>query len=481
MKGMKRIPQEESEDNKKALCDNKNADNSFTKLIFYFIILNIFIFIILANTDLLKLAKNDLNTESKNQVKIAFYCESLAFGEVEKLTSLLINYLSKESIFDIYLFLNKDSQKEYLINSTIHRINIQFYSPQILRRLLIGYKIEFFIYQLNNIKDIKVLKNLNETNDITTLFINYSGFLYWIYNNDYHFFSNLYNTYKESNYLVSFIPFENDIILKKWEINSIYMNFLLPFDYNSTQQLDLSSKTILMIGKGSDKMKRLDLGIKAMKYIIKEIPDSKMKIVTDLNGRENLKILIKELNLENNIIFEEYYSSNEIYFNNISLHLLPSIAEGTGLDICETKFFGIPNVLVGLDYLPCSKGGVSIIYDDSPESIALECIKILNDEKYRKSLGNEARESMKNFDNKIIADKWMRLILSAYLDEAYFNRIKEEGNELINSNEEKKILNNQIKLLKMRLEEMKNVNLNEITNFSFMKQIYKLKSWKFFF
>ena len=62
-------------------------------------------------------------------------------------------------------------------------------------------------------------------------------------------------------------------------------------------------------------------------------------------------------------------------------------------------------ILCGLDFLALAKGGTVIIYDDNPDTIAKEAIKILKDETYRKQLGKEARESMKNHKNKIIKEK----------------------------------------------------------------------------
>ena len=67
------------------------------------------------------------------------------------------------------------------------------------------------------------------------------------------------------------VPFENDYLLKKWGIDSILMTNFLTYDYNSVIPSTLSSKNILMIGRADDKIKRFDLGIKAMHYIIKEI------------------------------------------------------------------------------------------------------------------------------------------------------------------------------------------------------------------
>ena len=106
-----------------------------------------------------------------------------------------------------------------------------------------------------------------------------------------------------------------------------------------------------MIGRGEDKRKRFDLGIKSMKYIVDEIHDAEMKIISDSSQLGELINLVKKLKLENNIKFVGYTSKPEIYFKNASLHILPSSTESFGLSLCETKIYGIPNILTGIDYL----------------------------------------------------------------------------------------------------------------------------------
>ena len=132
-----------------------------------------------------------------------------------------------------------------------------------------------------------------------------------------------------------------------------------------------------MIGRASDKLKRFDLGIMSMKYIIQEIPDCELKIITDLLDIDFLQNLKQKLNLGKHINFIEFTSTPEIYFKNSSLHLFPSISECFPMVLCETKIYGIPNILIGLDYVKMAKGGTIILYDDSPESISRESIYIV--------------------------------------------------------------------------------------------------------
>ena len=121
------------------------------------------------------------------------------------------------------------------------------------------------------------------------------------------------------------------------------MNNFISYEFDFVTPSDLSSNTILMLGRCENKLKRCDLGIISMKYIIKEIPECEMKVISEIFPFSQLKILVRNLNLTNNIIFVGYSSKPETYFKNASLHIFTSISESFGLVLCETKIYGIPN------------------------------------------------------------------------------------------------------------------------------------------
>ena len=133
--------------------------------------------------------------------------------------------------------------------------------------------------------------------------------------------------------------------------------------------------------------------------------------------------------------------------------------------LCETKIFGIPNILTGLDFVSMSKGGAIFIYDDNPETIAKESIKILNNYFYRKKLGKEARESMKKFDNKKTIKKWIKLILAVYKGEEYFNILRRERKP-INLKDHLNITKIQVNLINMRVPFLKNLTIPILLNFT---------------
>ena len=159
-----------------------------------------------------------------------------------------------------------------------------------------------------------------------------------------------------------------------------------------------------------------------------------------------------------------------MFFKKVSLHIFPSLSESFGLALCETKIYSIPNIILGLDYISIYKGGTLNIYDDRVESIAQEAIKILTNNKYRKILGKSARKSMHIIDNELLLDKWIKLILSVYFGDNYYKKLR-MGDKKISENEAKKIIDNQLILLKMRKSIFNNLKVINMNNFTYMKNL----------
>jgi glycosyltransferase involved in cell wall biosynthesis len=158
-----------------------------------------------------------------------------------------------------------------------------------------------------------------------------------------------------------------------------------------------------MIGRGNAKKKRFHIGILSMEYIIKEIKDCELIVISNLLGISHLIYLTYNLNLQDFVKFIGYSSKPEIYFKNASLNFFPSVSESFGLVLSEANIHGIPSILLGLDYISIVNKGTVIVYDDSPESLSRESIKLLhnNNINYRKKLGKMVRENMKIFQNEI--------------------------------------------------------------------------------
>lgn len=404
-----------------------------------------------------------------NKIRVGVFSYYLRNGGRARITSLLLNYLYKINIFNLYLFtrdLGFDKESEYFIENNIVRISIKNSIIKKLIKEVRKKKIDILIFQNSNSKEIRILSNLT---DIKTIFYQHQSFFYWLYNN-YAYFKSIYEAYHSAKYIVSLIHLENDYIFRKWGLESIFMNNFISYNLKRVIPSDLSYKNIIMIGRADNRLKRFNLGIYAMEYIIQAIPECEMKILSEADHVGGLLEIIDVLNLKNNVKFYGYTSTPEIFFKKVSLHIFPSISESFGLVLCETKVYSLPNIILGLDYISIYKGGTINIYDDRVETIASEAIKILGDDKYRKILGESGRKSLQIFDNELLLEKWIKLILSVHFGNCYYQKLREEDKK-ISENEAKKILENQINLLKMRNSIYTNVTINNINNFTYMDNI----------
>ena len=411
--------------------------------------------------------QDDLNLTFTNnlnkKINFAFYAYGIKNGGRARITSILINHFYKLEIFNIFLFTRRlKEENEYIIPENIKRTLVQNDIIQVIKKNKINIII-YHLYYENEIIKLNSLKNVN------VIYYLHTCFFYWLYAN-YNSFKTVYRQYINSRYIISIIPFENDYLFHKWGINSILMYNFIPYEFNNTVLSKLLSKTILMIGRGDNIYKRFELGILAMEYIIKDIPNCEMQIISNITGTYALQDLVNNIKVNNNVKFVGYSATPEIYFQNASLHIFPTMSESFGLVIAEAKLFGVPNILVGLDYVSIAKGGSRIVYDDTAESVSKEALKILHNYNYRKNLGKEGRVSMINFNNRFLFKKWNKLVLSVYNGNDYYQKIRESENK-ISETDATNILQNQIRLLKLREIKYFNLTIVEVENFTIMENL----------
>lgn len=420
--------------------------------------LNFILFIVILNFLYLTTIYKNKEEYQNSKIKLGILANSLKNGGVERQTSLLLNYLNQYKFIQLTLFTRKEKENnEYLIDLNIKRIVANDTNNLLI--LLKSNEIDILIYQEYALHE---MIQFNQLKKPKIIYINRSSFLHWIYYNSYERIINLYKIYQNSSYIISLVPFENDYLFKKWGIHSILMDNFIPFNLSSIIPSDLSGNLILMIGRGDDKIKRFELGIESMKYIIREINNCELKIISI--EVPNLIKLCNELGLQNNIKFVNYTEHPEYYYKNASLHIFPTLAEAFPNILSETLIYGIPNILLGLDYVSAAKGGTVILYDDSPLSLAKEAILILQDEKLRKKLGKEARDNIGKYNNDDLCQRWVKLILSIHKNGKYYKYLSRKEKR-INNIEALNILQNQIKLIRMRKKEFTNISLNYIENF----------------
>ena len=104
-------------------------------------------------------------------------------------------------------------------------------------------------------------------------------------------------------------------------------------------------KIILFVGR-LEKIKNLDFLIRSFVFVINEVPNAKLVIVGRGSWQENLVNLVKELNLESNVIFMGEINPEEMpeVYNCADVLALSSMSEASPSVVREALACGVPVV-----------------------------------------------------------------------------------------------------------------------------------------
>lgn len=132
------------------------------------------------------------------------------------------------------------------------------------------------------------------------------------------------------------------------------------------------------------KDKNVDILIKAIKIVKKEIPDIRCSIIGEGPERANLETLTQKLEVNDNVNFIDFLPHHDdviSFIKSSKVFVLPSTREGFGMVVIEANACGLPVIVVkhemnaACDLVVNNKNG--IIADFSKESIALAIISLL--------------------------------------------------------------------------------------------------------
>ncbi len=183
-------------------------------------------------------------------------------------------------------------------------------------------------------------------------------------------------------------------------------------EFSARYGISNEDKVALVVAR-MDPMKGQDRAIKALKMVKKRIKKIKLMLVGNgsfsktgigLDKAErwssHLKSLVKELELEKEVIFTGYLNQRDLEkaYSRADLVILPSVIEGFGLVIIEGWLYKKPALVSNkagvADLINNYENGVLIDPDDI-EGIAEEIVKILSDEKLSEELGKSGFETSK--------------------------------------------------------------------------------------
>jgi len=200
-------------------------------------------------------------------------------------------------------------------------------------------------------------------------------------------------------------------------------------DFYQLQKIKASEKSfdIIYVGRLVPH-KNVDVLLKAIAEVKKEIPDIKCCIIGDGPQKPYLRALSKRLGIEGNVVFLGFIGSDEeaySYMKSSKLFVLPSTREGFGMTVLESNSCGLPSITVKHRM----NGAVELVKDGyngyvvslSPYEIAEKIVCLLQDEDELKRLSKNAVEFARNYDWDVIVDM-IEEVYSSHLCKHFLKR-----------------------------------------------------------
>ena len=247
-----------------------------------------------------------------------------------------------------------------------------------------------------------------------------------IYNIIKRFYYNIYNKQKkriERAYAIS----DQFILLSQFFINDfikIYnvgngskLNYINnPCTLTSTyKDSRLKKKQVLVVGRLSEKQKRMSRIINIWKDIEPNHPDWKLIFVGNGPNKKDYEKLVSSYNLKN-VQFEGQQVNTAKYYAESQIFLMTSIWEGWGLTLVEALYFNCIPILFDNfgachDIIENEVNGILIPNNDK-YLFSTKLSQLLEDPYYLEKLRNNRNELMEKFNINTIYATWKEKILN---------------------------------------------------------------------
>ena len=364
---------------------------------------------------------NNTSIDKNRKITIAFVYSTLYANGIARFITLTANYFIETGRYDIYLITGKPGGSEYKFNNKIKRVYIHG-NHTLIRNFTKSVKIDFFILQ-------NVLGK-NSVDFYRSIGKKVIGMFHGIYMSSmFHGYVSSYRNWDQFDYFDSyvFISYDDYFFYKKLGFkNEIFIPNLYTFEPSKIKSSNLTTHNIMMLGRAADKVKGFIYAVKAMPYIIKEVPDAILNIVSSNSNINFLKDYAKELNVTNNIIFNRFIENISEVFWNSSVFMYTSLSEAFPMAMNEAKAHGLPIVAFNVQYsIPYQSGVINVDMLDC-EALANETIKLLKDYDYRKKMGDKAKLSLNQFSNNVTVELWGRLFDSLLEGEESYRKLQKE-------------------------------------------------------
>lgn len=143
-----------------------------------------------------------------------------------------------------------------------------------------------------------------------------------------------------------------------------------------------------------------------------QIPEARLLLVGDGPLRNNLKSLVRRLDLQDKVIFAGVRSDLPALYKAMDIFVMPSQKEGMPMALLEAMAMALPVVATAVGGIPyvISKDGDGVLVEPQDADALFDAItSLIKDSSYRRRLGNRARA-------KIVSQFSLQILYKKYLE-----------------------------------------------------------------
>lgn len=371
--------------------------------------------------------------------KITFLMLHLNYGGIERQVTTLANELSKKydveiiSLYDIlegesFYNLNDNVNVKYVFNygpnkkeiiKCLKNFKVITFFKEIFKAIKMLYTKYFGLRKIINSLDTDILISSRiefskqvHRNDIITIAQEHS-----FINTD-KYIKKVKKSFSGIDYLVVMTKKakeEYELWLKDCRVRPQVIVIPNMVKENKDGQVSsLNNNQIVSIGR-LELVKDFYTLILVFSILIKKYPKLVLKIIGEGSQRDKLEELVRNCNLQNNVVFTGKLAENQINEELLKsdIFVLTSKSESFSLVLCEAMNFGVPCVAFDVDVGPREiiDDGINgfIISDRNVELMIKKIEELLNDTLKRKKMGKSAKETVSKFYTANIVDEWYKI------------------------------------------------------------------------
>ncbi len=238
----------------------------------------------------------------------------------------------------------------------------------------------------------------------------------------YALFSVIYEKYiiRNMNIIVPTVSIKN--LINKNINSKIYV---VPYgiEFGKIQKIkpyDIGKPDIFLVAN-LEKVKGVDILIKAIPKIIKLVPDLSVYIAGSGDQENELKKIVKRLNVEKHVKFLGFISENEKYqyYKASKIVVIPSRWDVAPLTLYEAMASGKPVVASNIGGIPdvVDDGKTGFLFEtENVKDLANKIIILLIDRKLREEMGKAAKEKARQYEWSKIMEKTIEIYKEVITD-----------------------------------------------------------------